>query len=42
MCSGGKGAGVNVVRESANYKRELILMSLIVIGCVCVCVCVLT
>lgn len=37
MCSDGKGAGVNVIRESANYKRELILMTLIVIGCVCVC-----
>ena len=31
--------GVNVVRESANYKRELILVPLIAIGC-CVCVCV--
>lgn len=28
---------VNVVRESANYKRELILVSLIMTGC-CVCV----
>lgn len=33
---------MNVVRESANYKRELILVSLIGIGCLCsVCVCVL-
>lgn len=34
-----EGGGVNVVRESANYKRELILVPLIAIGCyVCVCV----
>ncbi len=36
--------GVNVVRESANYERELILVPLIVIGCSvgereCMCVC---
>ena len=35
---GRKGSGVKVVRESANYKRELILVSLIAIGC-CVRVC---
>lgn len=31
---------MNVVRESTNYKRELISVPLIVTGCLSVCVCV--
>lgn len=38
MCGEEEGGSVNVVRESANYKRELILVSLIMTGLgVCVC-----